>query len=34
VAVQVGDGAETDVDDAVVTVLTPDGKLPPGAPVT
>ncbi len=32
VAVQVSDGAETDVDTALVTILTPNGKMPPGRP--
>lgn len=30
VAVQVSDGAESDVDEAVVTITTPNGKMPPG----
>jgi predicted extracellular nuclease len=32
VAVQVSDGAETDVDEAVVTITAPTGGVPPGRP--
>ena len=32
VAVQVSDGAETHVDTALVTILTPNGLMPPGRP--